>query len=148
MKQLLPVGKSIAFKEKDLFAAGMTKRRTIFSLTSLCRSWTMRIQTVLCLLRLLRSPRRFRKTTAKENAFVAKYAEKCDARFLEYSLKENEKREKAKAERRKKKLQALGLKESQVDPDITAWKDLEEEGGEEKNSEDPSYGKGEGRTKS
>ena len=69
---------------------------------------------------------------------MAKYTEKCDARFLEYSLKENEKREKAKAERRKKKLQALGLKESQVDPDITAWKDLEEEGGEEKNSEDPS----------
>ena len=59
--------------------------------------------------------------------FMAKYTETCEARFLEYSLKENEKREKAKAERRRKKLDALGLKESQVDPNITAWKDLEEE---------------------
>ena len=62
------------------------------------------------------------------NNFMAKYTETCEARFLEYSLKENEKREKAKAERRRKKLDALGLKESQVDPNITAWKDLEEEG--------------------
>ena len=69
---------------------------------------------------------------ANENALVAKYAETSDARFLEYSLKENEKREKAKAERRKKKLEALGLKESQVDPDISAWKDLE---GEEEEDE-------------
>lgn len=61
------------------------------------------------------------------NNFMAKYTETCEARFLEYSLKENEKREKAKAERRRKKLDALGLKESQVDPNITAWKDLEEE---------------------
>ena len=71
---------------------------------------------------------------ANENALVAKYAETSDARFLEYSLKENEKREKAKAERRKKKLEALGLKESQVDPDISAWKDLEGEE-EEKNKD-------------
>ena len=61
------------------------------------------------------------------NNFMAKYTETCEARFLEYSLKKNEKREKAKAERRRKKLDALGLKESQVDPNITAWKDLEEE---------------------
>ena len=61
------------------------------------------------------------------NNFMAKYTETCEARFLEYSLKENEKREKAKAERRRKKLDALGLKESQVDPNVTAWKDLEEE---------------------
>ena len=134
-------GKSIAFKEKDLFAAGDDETTDDFlfdvALPLLNDAYS---NGALPVAAVAFTEKISKDYEAKENAFVAKYTEKCDARFLEYSLKENEKREKAKAERRKKKLQALGLKESQVDPDITAWKDLEEEeeGGEEKNSEDPS----------
>ena len=133
-------GKSIAFKEKGLFAAGDDETTDDFlfdvALPLLNDAYA---NGALPVAAVAFTEKISKDYEAKENAFVAKYAEKCDARFLEYSLKENEKREKAKAERRKKKLQALGLKESQVDPDITAWKDLEEEEGrEEKNSEDPS----------
>ena len=133
-------GKIIAFKEKDSFAAGDDETTDDFlfdvALPLLNDAYS---NGALPVAAVAFTEKISKDYEAKENAFVAKYTEKCDARFLEYSLKENEKREKAKAERRKKKLQALGLKESQVDPDITAWKDLEEEeGGEEKNSEDPS----------
>mgnify|MGYP002630775164 FL=1 len=68
-----------------------------------------------------------RENGARENETVAKFVEASDIRFLEFSLKEQEKRDKAKDERRRKKLEALGLKESQVDPDIASWKDLEDD---------------------